>query len=50
MELELETRRLSIPAACMHRVTELLIIDDYITSDDVLETEDAWTEYGLPKF
>ena len=25
------------------------IINDYITSDDVLETEDARTEYGLPK-
>ena len=24
-------------------------INDYITSDDVLETEDAQTEYGLPK-
>ena len=38
-----------------HCCTELLncsfctIINDYITSDDVLETEDARTEYGLPK-
>ena len=25
------------------------LLNDYITSDDVLETEDARTEYGLPK-
>ena len=29
--------------------TQLLILHNYITSDGVLETEDARTEYGLPK-
>ena len=36
----------------LHRVTQMLIckiINDYITSDNILEMEDACTEYGLPK-